>query len=254
MSFNLQHAVRRSEIVAYYQPQIDLGSGHIVGVEALSRWRHPTLGLLTPESFIPDAEENGTIIEIGAFMLDDGCRCAAAWRDDGYDVEVAVNVSAAQLARSEFFERVTANLRALELGPHSITVEITETRAIADPVDAATRLSGLRSHGVDVSIDDFGTGHSSIEQMLGLPATEVKIDKSIVHGSPEDSDAIMRELVDIAHANGLRVVAEGIETADHLLRAREMGCDRAQGFLLGRPAPEAEITQMLAVAGQHAQS
>ncbi|MBK4348269.1 EAL domain-containing protein [Lacisediminihabitans changchengi] len=249
MSFELQDAVRRSEIVAYYQPQIDLETGEIVGVEALSRWRHPTLGLLTPESFIPDAEANGTINDIGGFMLDDGCRCAAAWRRDGYDVEVAINVSAVQLASDEFFDRVTANLAALSLGPQSITVEITESRAIADPADAAIRLAALRARGVDVSIDDFGTGHSSIEQMLGLPANEVKIDKSIVHRRTDDGDTVMRDLIEIAHEHGLRVVAEGIETVDHLLRARDMGCDRAQGFFLGRPAPETEITQMLAVAG-----
>ena len=249
MSFTLQEAVRRSEIVAYYQPQIDLQTGEIVGVEALSRWRHPTLGLLTPESFIADAEEDGTIHEIGAFMLDDGCRCAAEWRREGYDIEVAVNVSAAQLTSDAFFRRVTDNLASLALGPHSITVEITESRAIIDPVDAAERLRVLRSAGVDVSIDDFGTGHSSIEQMLGLPASEVKIDKSIVHARSEGRPSIMRDLVELAHANGLRVVAEGIETAEHLVESRDLGCDRAQGFLLGRPAPEAEITQMLAVAG-----
>ena len=250
--FRLQDAVRNSEIVAYYQPQLDLGSGEIVGVEALSRWRHPTLGLLSPESFIADAEESGAIHDIGAFMLDDGCRCAADWQSAGYDIGVAVNVSAAQLTTDAFFEHLAERLATLSLRPRSITVEITESRAIADPVDAATRLGVLRGIGVDVSIDDFGIGHSSIEQVLRLPATEVKIDKSLLHGVQHGSDAIMRELVELAHGRGLRVVAEGIETDEHLARAREVGCDRAQGYLLGRPSPEDEITQMLEVAGHPA--
>ena len=252
MVFRLQDAVRNSEIVAYYQPQIDLQSGEIVGVEALSRWRHPTLGLLSPESFIADAEESGAIHEIGAFMLDDGCRCAADWQRDGYDVEVAVNVSASQLGSDAFFDRLADNVSSMFLRPQSITVEITESREIVDRVDAAARLGILRSIGVDVSIDDFGTGHSSLEQLLGLPASEVKIDKSLLHGALEDSETIMRDLVELAHARGLRVVAEGIETVEHLELAREMGCDRAQGYLLGRPSPESEITQMLAVAGHPA--
>ncbi len=252
MVFRLQDAVRNDEIVAYYQPQIDLQTGQIVGVEALSRWRHPTLGLLTPESFIADAEENGMIHEIGAFMLDDGCRCAADWQRDGYDIEVAVNVSASQLADRAFFRHLADNLATMGLRARSITVEITESRAIADPEDAAARLGVLREIGVDVSIDDFGTGHSSLEQLLRLPATEVKIDKSLVHGEQPDSEKIMRDLVELAHQRGLRVVAEGIETVEHLERAREVGCDRAQGFLLGRPSPENEISQMLVVAGHPA--
>jgi EAL domain-containing protein (putative c-di-GMP-specific phosphodiesterase class I) len=250
--FRLQDAVRNDEIVAYYQPQIDLASGQIVGVEALSRWRHPTLGLLSPESFIADAEENGTIHEIGRYMLDDGCRCAADWQRDGYDIGVAVNVSASQLSSVAFFDHLADNLATLSLRPRSITVEITESRAIADPEDAAARLGVLRDIGVDVSIDDFGIGHSSLEQLLRLPATEVKIDKSLVHGLQSDSDAIMRDLVELAHGRGLRVVAEGIETVEHLERAREVGCDRAQGYLLGRPSPEDEVTQMLEVAGHPA--
>ena len=250
--FRLQDAVRNSEIVAYYQPQIDLLSGEIVGVEALSRWRHPTLGLLSPESFIADAEESGMIHEIGAFMLDDGCRYAADWQRDGYDIEVAVNVSASQLDSDAFFDRLTHNVAALSLRAQSITVEITESRAIADRADAAARLRVLRELGVDVSIDDFGTGHSSMEQLLGLPASEVKIDKSLLHGNLDDSETIMRDLVELAHSRGLRVVAEGIETAEHLELARDMGCDRAQGYLLGRPSPASEITQMLAVAGHPA--
>lgn len=252
MVFGLQDAVRNNEIVAYYQPQVDLLSGEIVGVEALSRWRHPTRGLLWPESFIADAEENGAIHEIGAFMLDDGCRCAAQWQHGGYDIGVAVNVSASQLTTGAFFDHLADNLATLSLRPRSMIVEITESRAIADPEDAAARLGVLRDIGVDVSIDDFGIGHSSLEQLLRLPATEVKIDKSLVHGLQSESDAIMRDLVELAHGRGLRVVAEGIETVEHLERAREVGCDRAQGYLLGRPSPEDEITRMLEVAGHPA--
>lgn len=248
MSFSLQDAVRRAEIVAYYQPQIDLQTGEIVGVEALSRWRHPTLGLLTPESFIADAEEDGTIHEIGAFMLDDGCRCAAEWHRDGYDIEVAVNVSAAQLTSDAFFQRVTDNLANLALGPHSITVEITESRAIVDPADAAERLRVLRRAGVDVSIDDFGTGHSSLAQLRDVPFTELKVDRGFVKGAR--TNAIIRPIlegsVEFASRLGMQSVAEGVETVDDWFLLREIGCDIAQGYFIGRPAPAESLRPWLA--------
>lgn len=233
-------AVDRHEILAYYQPQIDLSTGAIVAVEALSRWQHPSRGLLQPSLFIGLAEQSDLIFEIGDEMIDNGCRCSRLW-----GVEVAVNVSAAQLATVEFFDHLMSRLAEEALGEHSITVEITESRAIVDPEDAVRRLLQLRTRGVDVSIDDFGSGFSSLDQVLRLPVTEVKLDRSLIQGHLGDSEHVMASVIEIAHGRGIRVVAEGIETSAHLDLARRLGCDRAQGYLLGMPTPEDEVGELL---------
>lgn len=238
-------AVARREIMAWYQPQLDLSTGLIVAAEALSRWQHPQRGLLAPSSFIDLAETVDLIGEIGEFMLDDGCECAAAWLAGGTSIEVSVNVSASQLANSAFFDRLAACLLDMPLDPHLITLEITESRVIADRDDAAVRLNRLRSLGVGVSIDDFGTGFSSIDQVLALPATELKIDRSLVQGEVRDGETLMAAVVGLAHERGLRVVAEGIESASQLELARDLGCDRAQGYLIGMPMPKDELTALL---------
>jgi EAL domain-containing protein (putative c-di-GMP-specific phosphodiesterase class I) len=237
---DLVGAVDRHEILAYYQPQIDLASGAIVAVEALSRWQHPSRGLLQPNLFIGIAEQSDLILEIGDEMIDNGCRCSRLW-----GVEVAVNVSAAQLATTEFFEHLMTRLTEESLGEHAITVEITESKAIADPELVAQRLAELRDLGVDISIDDFGSGFSSLDQVLSLPVSEVKLDRSLIQGHLGESEAVMTSVIAIAHARGIRVVAEGIETAAHLDLARRLGCDRAQGYLLGMPTPENEVGELL---------
>ncbi|CAN5182315.1 hypothetical protein BH09ACT1_BH09ACT1_24530 [soil metagenome] len=237
---DLVGAVDRHEILAYYQPQIDLATGAIVAVEALSRWQHPSRGLLQPNLFIGIAEQSDLILEIGDEMIDNGCRCSRLW-----GVEVAVNVSAAQLATTEFFEHLMTRLTAESLGQNAITVEITESKAIADPELVAQRLSELRDLGVDISIDDFGSGFSSLDQVLNLPVSEVKLDRSLIQGHLGESESVMTSIIAIAHARGIRVVAEGIETAAHLDLARRLGCDRAQGYLLGMPTPENEVRELL---------
>lgn len=237
---DLVGAVDRHEILAYYQPQIDLAAGTIVAVEALSRWQHPTRGLLQPNLFIGLAEQSSLILEIGDEMIDNGCRCSRLW-----GLEVAVNVSAAQLATAEFFDHLVARLAEESLGDNAITVEITESKAIADPDEVARRLTLLRDIGVDISIDDFGSGFSSLDQVLSLPVSEVKLDRSLIQGHLRESEEMMRSIIAIAHARGIRVVAEGIETAAHLELARSLGCDRAQGYLLGMPTPENEVGELL---------
>jgi EAL domain-containing protein (putative c-di-GMP-specific phosphodiesterase class I) len=242
---DLVGAVERSEIVPYYQSQFDIASGAIVGVEALCRWQHPRDGLLAPDLFIEVAERSNLIHEIGDFMLDRSCRCAARWETLGHPIEVSVNVSAVQLADPSFFDRLMANLDDFALEPRLLTVEITESVEITDRDDAAARLGMLREAGVGISIDDFGSGHSSLNQVLSLPATELKIDRSIVQSRAEGSQEQIASTVDLAHDRGLRVVAEGVETEEQLQLVRELGCDRVQGFLVGVPLPEAEMERLL---------
>ncbi len=242
---DLVGAVKRQEIVAWYQPQIDLATDTISSVEALSRWNHPELGILTADSYIPAAERSGLIHEIGDFMLDEGCRCASKWERLGIGVEVAVNVSAAQLTTSDFFERLLRNLNRLELPRNRMIVEITESLEITDHRDAAQRLDFIRSAGVAVSIDDYGSGFSSLDQLMKLPATELKVDRSLVQNVGVGSDEQLAATIELAHDMGLRVVAEGIETDAQLERVRDFGCDRAQGYLTGVAVPEFEVEQLL---------
>jgi EAL domain-containing protein (putative c-di-GMP-specific phosphodiesterase class I) len=242
----LHGAVRRGEIVAYFQPQIDVASGKVIAVEALSRWHHPTRGLLEPGSFISVAEENGLIHEIGNFMVETSCRCAASWNARGYNVEVAVNVSAVQLATRDFFERLATVVTDSQLVPNTLTIEITESLAIDDITVVTERLEELRSLDIAVSLDDFGVGHSSIGNLLNLPATEVKIDRSLLHDG--EADGLIEAVVAHAQARGIRVVAEGVETLEQFERVRHMKIDRAQGFLFARPMPEADIERMLVSA------
>jgi EAL domain-containing protein (putative c-di-GMP-specific phosphodiesterase class I) len=239
---DLPGAASRGEIVAYYQPQIDLGSGDIVAVESLSRWMHPELGMQSPLVFIPIAEEFGQIDEIGEFMVSEACSTAADFTEKGLGIEVSVNVSALQLARRGFFEHLESELATLEILPDVITLEITESRFIANRPQVADRLSHLRDDGVGISIDDFGVGHSSVEQVLALPASELKIDRTIVQNEDE---GLMATIVRLAQDRGLRTVAEGVETEEQLHRVRALGCDRAQGYLIAEPLPRDELDALV---------
>ncbi|WP_394769992.1 EAL domain-containing protein [Lacisediminihabitans sp.] len=246
LTSELRGAVARGEIVAHYQPQIDLASDRIVAVEALCRWRPANRPMLLPDDFIPLAEDNGLICEIGDFMMETSCRLADAWTRRGLDTEVAFNVSADQLATSSFFTRFTGMLDALSLDPALLTVEITESRSISDVPGVAARLERLRGRGVTISVDDFGTGHSSVERVAALPTTEVKIDGSLMRDDSASGAVMLNGVVALLRDRGLRVVAEGIETPRQLERARAAFVDRAQGFLIGRPVPAALMGSRLA--------
>jgi EAL domain-containing protein (putative c-di-GMP-specific phosphodiesterase class I) len=219
-------------------------TGDIVAVESLSRWLHPELGVQSPLVFIPIAEEFGMIDGIGEFMISQACRCAADLARRQLAIEVSVNVSALQLARNSFFEFLESEIAGCELARNAITLEITESRFIANRPQVAERLSRLRDQGIGVSIDDFGVGHSSVEQVLALPANELKIDRTIVQDSLSSS-ALMQTIVLLAKDRGLRTVAEGVETEAQLERVRELGCDRAQGYLIGRPMPKDDLDALI---------
>jgi len=245
LTSDLRGAALRGEIRAVYQPQIDLATNRIVSVETLSRWEHPVLGNIPPSTFIPLAEESSAIDEIGEFMLAQGAECAAILKRHGLDIEVSVNVSVQQLRTTAVAETIARNLAQHELEPGVLTIEITESTSVDDVDGAAERLLAIRELGIGLSIDDFGTGHSSVSQLLSMPATELKIDQSIVQRDDEAARQLIVEAVELCHSMGVRVVAEGVETEDHLERARALGCDRAQGYAIGRPTSLSDLEAML---------
>lgn len=241
----LRGAAERGEIVAHYQPQIELATGRIVGAEALARWRHPELGVIAPGVFIPIAEETALIHSIGRFMLSTVLETAAHWRRGGIDLEVSVNVSANQLTTLEFFDLLDADIAHYELPTNAVTIEITESQPILDTPSIADRLSVLRAHGLGISIDDYGVGYSSLQQLDRMPATELKIDLSLVQDDSVEAYALMTAVVELAHWRGMRVVAEGIETPEQLARVRELDCERAQGYLLGMPMSRDDLEELV---------
>lgn len=245
---DLHGAVGRGEIVPFFQPQVDLSTRHTVAVEVLCRWFHPQFGLVSPIDFIPVAEANGAILEIGKFMLEETCRAAAEWHDLGSPLGVSVNVSPIQLAQPNFFELLLKNLHRLQLPPQTLTIEITESLPIANLPMVIDRLGSLRDLGLGVSIDDFGTGYSSIAQLQSLPATELKIDQTLVQDNSDETKQLVSAVVGVVRARGIRVVAEGVETEAQLERVLEFGCDRAQGFLFSSPLARVGVDSLLGTA------
>jgi EAL domain-containing protein (putative c-di-GMP-specific phosphodiesterase class I) len=234
-------AVSRGEITAAFQPQIDLQTGRIVASEALCRWRHPELGTVPPIRFITAAEDLGMIDELGYFMAEQCVAALARW-----EIDISVNVSPYQLETSDFTEWLAERLRVERTHGVSLTLEITESRAITDVASVLRRLAPLRDLGVGVALDDFGTGHASLTQLKRLHGTEVKLDRSLVTDPSTQATARMAEVIEVAHGADIRVVAEGIETYAELARVRELGCDRGQGYLIGRPASEDEFAGIVA--------
>lgn len=246
---DLADAIERGGIAVVYQPQVDLESGQIVAVEALCRWDHPTRGVIEPTVFIPLAQDNGLMDDLGAFVIDDGCQHAATWRDEGHRIEVAINISATQLTGVAFTNRLLDNLATLGLDSSSVTLELTEARSVISAPHAASQLSALREEGIGLSVDDFGTGYSSIGQLLAIPATELKIDRSVVQRDDATGLEVLSAMVALARSLGLRIVAEGVETKAELERVRTAGCHRAQGYYIGRPSYPGDISLLLAAQG-----
>jgi diguanylate cyclase (GGDEF)-like protein len=240
---DLRRAVERDELVLHYQPVLDLATGSVTGVEALVRWLHPELGLQLPATFIPVAEETGLIVEIGEWVLREAARAAASWRREGSPMRISVNVAAAQLLRGDLAAVVESSLVEAGATPHDLVVEVTETAMLTDLDSTVRQLHAVRAVGVGVSLDDFGTGFSSLAHLQRLPADELKIDRSFVSAIGRDpvSAAIVRCVLELADAIGLEVVAEGVETVDQLDQVRSYGCKRGQGYLFGRPVPASAL-------------
>jgi len=254
---SLRHALERGEFVVHYQPQVNIEAGRIVGVEALVRWQHPERGLVSPLEFIPVAEETGLIVPLGAWVLRTACAQNRAWQDAGLPpMRMAVNLSARQFQRHDLLETVAAALEETGLSPQYLQLEITEGVAMQDVDVTLAILRELREAGVQIAIDDFGTGHSSLSYLKRFPIDVVKIDQSFVQDltvDPNDA-AIASTIIVMAHALNLKVIAEGVETAEQLAFLRERDCDEMQGFLFSRPAPAAELDQMLRRNARRARS
>jgi diguanylate cyclase (GGDEF)-like protein len=243
----LRRAISDRELVVHYQPKADLARGEVISVEALVRWQHPELGLLPPVEFVPMAEQTGQIRPLTLFVLDVAAAQAREWQDVGLHLRVAVNLAMANLIDSQLPEDVAALLAKHKLPPSKLILEITENVVMADPTRTLGILERLRSLGVGLSLDDFGTGHSSLAYLRQLQVDELKIDRSFVTDMIRDGQnaAIVQSTIDLAHAVGVRIVAEGVEDADTLFELKAMGADEVQGFYLSPAVPPAEIVAML---------
>ncbi|KRG44450.1 hypothetical protein ARC20_08440 [Stenotrophomonas panacihumi] len=243
---DLRRAIERNELVLHYQPKFAAPDYHLAGVEALLRWQHPELGLLSPASFIPLAERSGLIIALGEWVLEEACRQMRAWQDEGRAVpSVAVNLSPLQFSSPTLVGMVRDVLVRHRLEASCLTLEITETTAMRDAETSLDILDQLTLMGVHIAIDDFGTGYSSLLYLKRLPATELKIDRAFIReleSNPEDA-AIVASIVALGKTLNLRVVAEGVETAGQREHLRRLGCDVYQGYLLGRPVEAGQLAR-----------
>ncbi|HTW19446.1 MAG TPA: bifunctional diguanylate cyclase/phosphodiesterase [Mycobacteriales bacterium] len=247
MLAELRTALENDDLELHYQPKADLRTGDVVGVEALLRWRHPERGLIQPDDFLPLAAQTGLMRLITKFVLEQAlCQLSVWWRM-GIKVHAAVNVSALDLYDRGFAELLQRNIEQHDVPPRALMIEVTESILMADPARAASTLLALAGLGVGVSLDDFGTGYSSLVHLKRLPVSEVKIDKSFVMRMDvnEDDAAIVRSIIDLAGALGLRTVAEGVETRDAWDRLAVYGCDAAQGWYLAKGMPADVATEWL---------
>jgi diguanylate cyclase (GGDEF)-like protein len=244
----LRNALERNEFVLHYQPQVDLASGEIVGMEALIRWQHPEMGMVAPSRFIGVAEDTGLIVPIGAWVMRAACLQNQAWQQAGLGkLRVAVNLSARQFGAANLVEQIRAVLEETGLAPACLEIELTESLFMSDVTLAVELLHSMKALGVNLSIDDFGTGYSSLSYLSRFPIDVLKIDRSFVAAITRDSNdaAIVDSIIALAHNLKLAVIAEGVETEEQLDYLRRHGCDEMQGYYFSRPLPAAEFEQLL---------
>jgi len=236
----LRRAVERNEFVLYYQPKVSIDSGRIIGAEALVRWKHPELGIVSPAKFIPIAEETGLIVEIGQWVLRSACAQVQAWAKLGLPpLSVSVNVSGAQFKQRKVWHAVRGALAHSALPPEQLVLELTESVLMENATDSIEMLNELKEMGLKLAVDDFGTGYSSLTYLKRFPLDQLKVDRSFVSGLPEERDslAIVGAIIALARELNLKVVAEGVETKEQLHFLRSRACDEYQGYLCSRPAP-----------------
>ncbi len=244
----LRHAISRQELLLHYQPQIEAESGRLSGVEALIRWQLPERGLIPPDRFIPLAEQTGLISEIGAWCMETACQQLARWQEEGTVVpRVAVNVSARQLRAIGFAEHVLLTVRKAGLQPTQLELELTESMLSEDPERTTVLFAELREAGVRIAIDDFGTGYSSLNYLAQYPVDVLKIDRSFVNnlGGDAESAYVVRAIIMLAQGMKMETVAEGVETEAQRAQLAELGCAHLQGYLLSRPRPAADISELV---------
>jgi EAL domain-containing protein (putative c-di-GMP-specific phosphodiesterase class I) len=244
----MRSAIGTGQFVMHYQPKVDVRSGEIVAAEALIRWIHPEKGVISPAQFIPLAEDIGLIVPIGKWVIDTVCAQQSAWRAQGIPiVPVAINISAMQFKGSDVFKDVQDALRLHDVSPDDIELELTETLVMQDPDAAEETMRSLRDAGLHLALDDFGTGYSSLAYLKRFPFSSVKIDRAFVTDmttNPGDA-AIAKAIISIGHSLQLKVIAEGVETAEQVQLLRESGCDQIQGFYFSKPVPAGGFADML---------
>lgn len=248
MEQGLLRALQREEFILHFQPQVDLRSGAIIGMEALLRWQSPELGLVPPMEFIPVAEESSLIVDIGKWVLEKSCATLRAWQDAGVPVvPVAVNIAASQFARQDFDTMVEDALAKFDIDPGLLELELTESLSMGDPMGSIALMQRLRAIGISLAIDDFGTGYSNLSYLKRFPVDRLKIDKSFTSGLATNAEdhAIVSAIISLAHSLGLKAIAEGVETEDQLQLLRAGGCDEIQGYYFGRPMPDEAARDML---------
>ncbi|HJX85289.1 MAG TPA: EAL domain-containing protein, partial [Candidatus Angelobacter sp.] len=247
----LRKGLERQEFTVFYQPKVKITNGQIVGMEALVRWRHPELGMVSPAEFIPLAEETGLIVPLGEWVLQTACRQNKAWQAAGLPkLCVAVNLSPRQFQQPDLLAMVERALKESQLDPNSLELEITESSVMRSTESAIVTMKALKTMGVHLAIDDFGSGYSSLAYLKRFPIDCLKIDQSFVRdvtGDPNDA-AIVMAVITLAHSLNLSVVAEGVETEEQLRFLRLLRCDEMQGYLFSRPL-DAEAFQSLVEKG-----
>ena len=248
----LRGAAQRGELRMHYQPKLDVVTNRIVGAEALVRWQHPELGLVSPLRFIALAEELGLIQNIGRWVLQTACHDVASWKREGLgDLQIAVNVAKPQFFAGDLCEAVRQELGASGLSSRQLVLELTESMLMDKVDDSMGQMHALKRLGVSLSIDDFGTGYSSLSYLKSFPIDELKIDQSFIMDLPgtESDLAIVRTIIDLGHSLGMSVIAEGIETDAQLACMRQFGCDKYQGFLYSKPVPPEQFVALLRAQG-----
>jgi EAL domain-containing protein (putative c-di-GMP-specific phosphodiesterase class I) len=250
---NLRRAIDNGELVVHYQPQVAASDGRFIGMEALVRWNHPEMGMVSPGRFIPVAEESDLIVSLGGWILEEACRQTQVLIDEGFAVgHVAVNLSPRQFRDVNLIDKVGEILARTGLDPKHLELEITESLAMKDVDAVVAKLKELKNLGLLMAIDDFGTGYSSLSYLRRFPIDRLKIDQSFTREVATSSDgaAIARAVIQLGHALDLRVIAEGVETANQLQFLRENECDEIQGYLFARPVDAGTLRKLLLARDQ----
>jgi EAL domain-containing protein (putative c-di-GMP-specific phosphodiesterase class I) len=238
---SLRRALARDQLFLHYQPQMSLKSGRIIGAEVLLRWQHPELGLVSPTEFIPIAEVSGLILSIGEWVLRTSLHQLKTWIDNGMaPITLAVNLSAVQFRHPHLPALVTQILDEVQLAPHHLELELTESAAMSDPLKAVAVMDDLHARGIRMSIDDFGTGYSSLSYLKRFQAYKLKIDQAFVRDITDDPDdkAIVSAIISMASSLDMQTIAEGVETEGQLEFLRQQGCDQMQGYYFSKPLPK----------------
>jgi EAL domain-containing protein (putative c-di-GMP-specific phosphodiesterase class I) len=250
---SMPQGLASGDFYLHYQPQLDLKNNRVIAVEALLRWRHPEMGMISPDRFIPLAEENGFIIKLGEWVLRTACAQCAAWHAESQTpLRIAVNISGRQFNEPDFVDMVAAALNDNNLAPELLELELTESLLISNEQQALQKLQHLKKMGIYLAIDDFGTGYSSLAYLKHFPLDRLKIDKSFINDILNDPDdaAITEAIIAMAHSLKLKVIAEGVETREQLLFLEDRGCDEMQGYYLSKPLSERDLSTFIAARVQ----